>query len=236
MKEAALHWQSIALFTLQTASEAYIAGFFHDVNLCAIHRRVITINRKDIWLAIELHSHDHVGGKSQISDVGVTNPSGMIVSDRTEKKGLTGPIDRAVTVPNINWNQQLQDAVGSNTSSVGGKGGKGKGKGSLKRIWRVLRDTIHGITRLAMCRLARRGGVCCIAGLVYEDIRGVLKIFLQHVVWDIITYTEHNCRKTVTVTDVLFALKHHGCTLYGFTWPYNYKHQKPSIPNRDDKA
>ena len=93
MKEAALCWQSIALFTLQTASEAYIAGFFHDVNLCAIHRQVVTINRKDIWLAIELRGHDHIEGKSQISDVGVTNPSGMIVSDCTEKKGLTGPIN-----------------------------------------------------------------------------------------------------------------------------------------------
>ena len=236
MKETVLHWQSIALFTLQTASEAYIAGFFYDVNLCAIHRRVITINRKDIWLTIELCGHDHVGGKSQISDVGVTNPSGTIVSDRTEKKGLTGPIDRAVTAPNVDWNQRLQDAVGSNTSSVGGKGGKGKGKGNLKRIRRVLRDTIHGITCPAMCRLAWRGGVRHIAGLVYEDIRGVLKIFLQHVMQDIITYTEHSRRKTVTVTDILFALKHHGRMLYGFTRPYNYKHQKLSIPNRDDRA
>ena len=105
MKETALCWQSIALFTLQTASEAYIAGFFHDVNLCAIHRRVVTINRKDIWLAIELRGRDHVGGKSQISDVGVTNLSGTIVSDRTEKKGLIGLIDRTVTAPNIDWNQ-----------------------------------------------------------------------------------------------------------------------------------
>ena len=93
MKKTALRWQSIALFTLQTACEAYIAGFFHDVNLCAIHRRVVTINRKDIWLAIELRGRDHVGGKSQISDIGVTNPSGTIVSNRTEKRGLIGPID-----------------------------------------------------------------------------------------------------------------------------------------------
>ena len=63
------------------------------------------INRKDIWLTIELRGHDHVGGKSQISDVGVTNLSGMIVSDRMEKKGLTGPIDRAAMAPNIDWNQ-----------------------------------------------------------------------------------------------------------------------------------
>ena len=105
MTETALHWQSIALFTLQTASEAYLAGFFHDVNLCAIHRRVITINRKDIWLAIELRGHDHIGGKSQISEVGVTNPSGTIVSNRMEKKGLIGPIDQTVMAPNIDWNQ-----------------------------------------------------------------------------------------------------------------------------------
>ena len=40
--------------SIHSQTEAYIAGFFHDVNLCAIHRRVVTINRKDIWLAIEL--------------------------------------------------------------------------------------------------------------------------------------------------------------------------------------
>ena len=52
LRENPLRWQSIALFTLQSASEAYLAGFIHDANLCAIHYHVITINHKDIWHAI----------------------------------------------------------------------------------------------------------------------------------------------------------------------------------------
>ena len=32
-----LRWQSTALFALQCSTEAYMAGFWHDANLCAIH-------------------------------------------------------------------------------------------------------------------------------------------------------------------------------------------------------
>jgi hypothetical protein len=41
----------------------------------------------------------------------------------------------------------------------------------------MLRDTIQGITKPAIRRLARRGGVKRISGLIYEETRGVLKIF-----------------------------------------------------------
>lgn len=40
-------------------------------------------------------------------------------------------------------------------------------------------------------RLARRGGVKRISGLIYEETRGALKIFLENVVRDSVTYTEH---------------------------------------------
>ena len=43
----------------------------------------------------------------------------------------------------------------------------------------------------AIRRLARRGGVKRISGLIYEDTRGVLKIFLEKVIYDAVTYTEH---------------------------------------------
>ena len=66
-----IRWQSNALFTLQGAAEAYMGGFFHDVNLCALHRKVKTINCKDVALAIEIRGREHVGGKPQMSDVGV---------------------------------------------------------------------------------------------------------------------------------------------------------------------
>ena len=97
-----------------------------------------------------------------------------------------------------------------------GKGGKGLGKGGAKRHRKVLRDNIQGITKPAIRRLARRGGVKRISGLIYEETRGVLKVFLENVIRDAVTYTEHARRKTVTAMDVVYALKRQGKTLYGF--------------------
>ncbi|CAB3402522.1 unnamed protein product [Caenorhabditis bovis] len=88
-----------------------------------------------------------------------------------------------------------------------GKGGKGLGKGGAKRHRKVLRDNIQGITKPAIRRLARRGGVKRISGLIYEETRGVLKVFLENVIRDAVTYCEHAKRKTVTAMDVVYALK-----------------------------
>ena len=88
-----------------------------------------------------------------------------------------------------------------------GKGGKGLGKGGAKRHRKILRDNIQGITKPAIRRLARRGGVKRISGLIYEETRGVLKVFLENVIRDAVTYTEHAKRKTVTAMDVVYALK-----------------------------
>merc|ERR1711959_869078 len=90
------------------------------------------------------------------------------------------------------------------------------GKTGIKRQRKVLRDNIRGITKPAIRRLARRGGVKRISGLIYEETRGVLKTFLENVVRDAVTYTEHARRKTVTAMDVVYALKRQGRTLYGF--------------------
>merc|ERR1712227_7966 len=97
-----------------------------------------------------------------------------------------------------------------------GKGGKGLGKGGAKRHRKILRDNIQGITKPAIRRLARRGGVKRISALIYEEVRGVLKTFLENVIRDAVTYTEHAKRKTVTSLDVVYALKRQGRTLYGF--------------------
>ncbi|CAH3149159.1 unnamed protein product, partial [Pocillopora meandrina] len=81
---------------------------------------------------------------------------------------------------------------------------KGLGKGGAKRHRKILRDNIQGITKPAIRRLARRGGVKRISGLIYEETRGVLKVFLENVIRDAVTYTEHAKRKTVTAMDVIF--------------------------------
>jgi hypothetical protein len=43
--------------------------------------------------------------------------------------------------------------------------------------------------------------------MIYEETRGVLKTFLESVIRDAVTYTEHAKRKTVTSLDVVYALK-----------------------------
>ena len=48
------------------------------------------------------------------------------------------------------------------------------------------------------------------------QIRAVLRVFLENVMRDAVTYTEHAKRKTVTAMDVVYALKRQGRTLYGF--------------------
>jgi len=97
-----------------------------------------------------------------------------------------------------------------------GKGKVGLGKGGARRHRKVLRDNIQGITKPAIRRLARRGGVKRISGLIYEETRGDLKVFLENVIRDTITYTVHARRRTVTALDVVSALKGQGRTMYGF--------------------
>lgn len=98
-----------------------------------------------------------------------------------------------------------------------GKGGKGIGKVGAKRHKpRSNKASIEGITKPAIRRLARRGGVKRISSFIYDDSRQVLKSFLENVVRDAVTYTEHARRKTVTAMDVVYALKRQGRTLYGF--------------------
>lgn len=100
----------------------------------------------------------------------------------------------------------------------GGKGVGGKGKVGTKRITqkRSNKASIEGITKPAIRRLARRGGVKRISSFVYDDTRQVLKGFLEGIVRDAVTYTEHARRKTVTAMDVVYALKRQGRTIYGF--------------------
>jgi histone H4 len=86
----------------------------------------------------------------------------------------------------------------------------------LKRRTYKLGDSIAGITKPAIKRLARRGGVKRISGLMSEEVRGVLKVFLEDIIRDAVAYTEHAKRKTVMVKDVVYALKRNGRTLYGF--------------------
>jgi histone H4 len=106
----------------------------------------------------------------------------------------------------------------SNTATTYG-GGKRVLPHQQKRHRKSLgaRAAVEGITKPAIRRLARRGGVKRLSGGIYDEARGVLTSFLNQVIRDAVTYTDHARRKTVTPLDVLYSLKRLGRTLYGFS-------------------
>ena len=217
-----MRWQSTALFALQCSTESYMAGFWHDANLCALHRKVVTVNHKDVWLATEIRGREHVGGRSQVSDVGNVNVTfkHIHLADPSEKKGVKRSLIQDHFASEEDWCTKFREKAAIDTSAAVGqvKGkGRGKGKQGPKHLRSILNDALHNISRPAICHLARRGGVKRISANIYEEVRGILKIFLECVIQDVITFCQYNQRKTVTTIDVIFALKRHGRNLYGFT-------------------
>jgi len=96
------------------------------------------------------------------------------------------------------------------------QGGKGLGKGGGKRHRRIAKNSLAGISKGDIRRLARRGGVKRMSSSIYDDVRLALRSFLEKVVGDAIVYSEHGRRATVLVKDVLYSLRRNGRTLYGF--------------------
>ncbi|DBA84927.1 TPA: hypothetical protein ACH3X2_005669 [Trebouxia sp. C0005] len=86
--------------------------------------------------------------------------------------------------------------------------------GSRRR--RSDKPALASVTKSDMRRLARKAGVKRIGLNTYAEARTALTIFLKNVLKDVGVITEGARRMTVTVPDVLLALKHNGRTLYGF--------------------
>lgn len=152
------------------------------------------------------------GGKAPVSQLGTLFSDSPIVPHVESTKATTP----AESPNNITTSAKtVQQKFGQ---------GRGKGKGGLsgrdrnfqRRHRKVLRDNIQGITKPAIRRLARRGGVKRVSDGMYNEVRGILKTFLHDVIRNAVTYTEHSQRKTVTAMDVCYALKRQGRTLYGF--------------------
>ena len=99
--------------------------------------------------------------------------------------------------------------------------GKGKtvsksGKRSKKAHSTSAGGQVQSIGKSGIRRLARRGGVKRIAGSIYQEVRTVLRSFLERVVVGAVAYTEYAKRKTVSAGDVVYSLKKQGRTLYGY--------------------
>jgi histone H4 len=108
-----------------------------------------------------------------------------------------------------------RNLLSSTIMAKGKKSGEAKAV-TGKRAKKVLRDNVRGITKGSVRRLARRAGIKRISGLLYEEVRGVLKSFVEKVVADSVSYTEYARKRTVTTGAVVAALKKRGRMLYGY--------------------
>ncbi|KAF2273542.1 histone-fold-containing protein [Westerdykella ornata] len=93
--------------------------------------------------------------------------------------------------------------------------GLGKGK-TMKRHKKIPRDTIQGITKGDIRRLARRGGVKRMSATIYDDIRAALRQRLEMILKDAVAVAEHCGHSTVLVKHVIYALNKLGKPIYGF--------------------
>ena len=129
-----------------------------------------------------------------------------LLSDVVITEGGVLPHIHSMLLPKKN--KKLNAYYGGSQDGGRGKGGKGLGKGGVKRRHRkVLRDNIQGITKNALQRLAYKAGVKMMSGLCYEELRGVMKVFLESKIRDTLAVTEHNRRKTVTRGDLVASAK-----------------------------
>ena len=89
-----------------------------------------------------------------------------------------------------------------------------KGTSGHKRHLKTPQDALLGITKPAVRRLARRGGVKRLSNEMTFEIRSYVKLFLEKVAHDAVVFTKHGKRSTVTTSDVVHSLKRNGRTLY----------------------
>ncbi|KAH7069037.1 histone-fold-containing protein [Paraphoma chrysanthemicola] len=136
------------------------------------------------------------------------------------RPGFTRPALSATVSAASPASQSRAQQLGLGLGKSSGGLGKGKGKG-LRRHLKIQRDTIYGVTKGDIRRLARRGGVKRIAGTIYDDIRQALKDRLRSILKDAIAVVELTGRKTVSVTDIIFILNRQGRQLYGFDPSFN---------------
>lgn len=71
-----------------------------------------------------------------------------------------------------------------------------------------------GVTKPAIRRLARRGGVKRISCTIYETIRLELRRYLHKLMHDVCAIVETSKAKTVRTKDVVYALQRQGRTIY----------------------
>ena len=82
----------------------------------------------------------------------------------------------------------------------------GLGADGARRHRRVTRENIQGITKDAILRIAYKAGVKSLSGLMYEELRSVIKVWLDGVIAKASSYQSYYRKKTVNEGMVSAAL------------------------------
>ena len=80
-----LRFQAQALLALQEAAEAYLVGVFEDANLCCLHAKRVTINKKDMELARRIRGDDMFDRRAP---EGLDESEFVSLPYRNEKEGM----------------------------------------------------------------------------------------------------------------------------------------------------
>lgn len=101
-------------------------------------------------------------------------------------------------------------SVKSVRQGEGGRGRDGPLRARRRGAASNIRKGIDALGKPAIRRLARRAGVKRIHNGIYEEAPQALRGWLSKMVHDACMYAEHGKRFTITVNDVLLALKRNG--------------------------
>jgi histone H4 len=86
--------------------------------------------------------------------------------------------------------------------------------GTKRHTRKARKDGIDQVSAQGIRRMAHRGGVKRMSGLVYARTRATMQTFLANLVRDTLEVTRHAKRKTVFLGDVHRALALNGRRLY----------------------
>ena len=82
-----LRFASQALIALQEATEAYLVGIFEDTNLCAIHAKRVTVQKKDMELARRIRGDKESDFRDTMPKDGSENFLSLPYTNIRPKKG-----------------------------------------------------------------------------------------------------------------------------------------------------
>lgn len=73
---------------------------------------------------------------------------------------------------------------------------------------RILRDNIAGIRKPSIGRLAMKAGILSLDGLVYEEVRGMMKVMIADIVEKAFVFASYAQRKNINAVDVVMGIKY----------------------------